>query len=168
MRHHKTWISTLAMVVALAMASTAMAAPPAGKGKPDPVDGQTCAEYFETAYQPVAEDFTLTITEKGTTCVDVFEVPAGTWTVDVSMGSAREVTVQLRSSVPGDWCWVEHTKQDASFSLASPKSEAGACPNGGAGGDPIPDDHDALAFTVVISSKKVDPNDPVVVSVTLP
>lgn len=175
MRRHRTLTVILVAMTALAMAATALAKPPEGKGKPEPsIEGMTCAEYFGSAnpgpevYTENLDGFTLTISEKGVTCVDVINELPGTWTVDVTVGSAREVTVQLRSSVPGDWCWVESTKEDQTFTFTNtPASDPGACPIGGADGDPITDNDEPLAFTAYYTGGKMLKT-PVVITVTLP
>ncbi len=191
MRKNRTWIATLAAVTALALASTAVAAPPDGKGPPDRddggIEGMTCAQYFEDPeYQgdrvmlvdgATVDGFQLTLTESSP-CIDIVNVEAGLWKVSVEMGNAREVQVRLRSSVPGDWCWVETTKVDrtdltdpGAYMLDSPKSEPNACAppfgQGGAGGDSINDANPALAFDVMVSrGKKLA--DPVVITVDFP
>lgn len=141
---------------------------PPGGGEPEPIVGQTCEEYYgaATPVTPVDDHtFVLTMTSPGYPCVDV-EAPAGTWVVAVDVGSAREVSVQLRSSVPGDWCWSEHVRSDTTLYLDAPASTPNACLIPGAGEESIEDAADPLAFTVYVAGKRL--KTPVVVTVTLP
>jgi hypothetical protein len=167
----RTWIISLAVVMTLMMALPAGAKKPdKPPGQPEPINGMSCLEWFGESTPVAWEDntFTLSKTHSDWTCVDLADVPAGTWTVGVVVGDAREVTVQLRSSVPGDWCWVESTRVDAVFTFPNtPASEPNACPIGGAGGETIPDEDPALAFTVLYTGKKTL-SDPVEITVTLP
>ena len=174
MRRHRTAMMMLVALTTLALATTALAKPPEGKGKPDPVDGQTCEEYDDGSlipgpgvYTATENGFTLTLTEEGMVCVDVDGVSAGTWTVDVTVGSARGVTMGLRDSVPGEWCWSGNTKTTDTFAFESPASEMNACPIGGEGGGSYSDGDPALAFTAYITTRGKEPVD-VVVTVTLP
>lgn len=178
MRHNRTWIAMLAAVTALALAPTAMAGPGKGNGPPDRDDGglegMTCAEYYPELSTLVdgteVNGFVLTLTESSP-CIDIMNVEAGVWKVSVTLGSAREVTVALRGSIPGDWCWLENAKSDETFFFDTPKSEPNACAppvgQGGAGGDTISDPDPELAFTVGVSRGKQLAR-PVVISVDFP
>ncbi len=170
-RHQRTFILMVAVMTTLALAATAAAAPPQGKGKPGPVEGQTCADEFGSStyvlgtYAETTTGFTLEINEKGWTCIDV-DVPAGTWTVSVqSIGSARDVVVRLRDAIPGDDCWEVQPVTEAPTTLTyeGPDSYLDAC------GESISDSDPALAFTVYASGKGNKPfNSPVLIRVDHP
>jgi hypothetical protein len=173
MRRNRTVIVMLLAMTVLATAATALAKPPDGKGKPEPstMEGTTCADSEFYDGNSILVDrldqgtFSLSISGEPP-CVDVINVSRGTWTVDVNVGSARRVIVQLRSSTPGDWCWAVSTKDDTVFTFENtPPSVKGACPFGGAAGESIPDEDPALAFTVAITGST---KTPVEITVTLP
>ena len=169
MRRYPVLLITLLMMTLLTVPASAKKGG-GGNGPPDPIVGMTCAEMNgeSTPVEWIGEKtFTVALTSRDGACVDIDDVGAGDWTVAVEVGSARAVTVQLRSSVPGDWCWSASTQVDTQGEFSSPASTENACPNGGAGGESIPDDNSALAFTAFYTGGKKLTSQPIV-TVTLP
>ncbi len=120
MQRYWTVLLVLAVAVVIAL--------PAGAAKPDCIDepsrpwcepaedpegpvGLTCEEtaadgwdYVDVTWQD-EKTFTVVLTDRLGACVDVTSV-AGEWTIDVKVGSAREVYLAVGDSVsPGDMCW---------------------------------------------------------------
>jgi hypothetical protein len=191
----KILVLLVVLAVPLAMMATASAGPPCAKNPthPDCVGpppsstttttiaddgpvGLTCAEAEEDGFDHVpvrwSEDrtsFEVELNLRTGACVDVDSVE-GEWTIDVDVGSARELRVAIQDSVaPGDACWggcngdVEAivTESGTIVTPVIPAATLDACGTG------FPDGADTLTFSASYSGVRKLAT-PVTVTVSLP
>jgi hypothetical protein len=191
----KILVLMVVLAVPLAMVATASAGPPCAKNPthPDCVGpppsstttttvaddgpvGLTCAEAEEEGFDHVPVEwsadgasFTVVLNLRTGACVDVASVE-GEWTIDVDVGSAREVRVGIQDSVaPGDACWggcsgdpeAVFTESGTVVTPVIPAAEPDACGTGFADGA------DTLTFSASYSGVRKLAT-PVTVTVYLP
>mgnify|MGYP001820850390 FL=1 len=151
------WISLLAVGMTLVLAVPAAAAKPDKPDKPppdEPLVGLTCDEaradgvdFVDGTWNDEETVFTVELGAREQTCVDVDSV-AGGWIVEVDMGSAVKVGVEVQDSTgPGDTCWDQVITKDGIYEFSTPASTLNACDD--AAMDPEPDfgdEDEQLAF----------------------
>jgi hypothetical protein len=169
------WILALALVAVMLAAVPAAAGPPEGKGPKQPPGGhppgETCADAgMGAAVVWTATGFTVTLNDKEWACVDIpiMPDPGEPWSIDVSVGSAREVWLMVKDAQPGDGCWgTENTDADIFYSdvTLNVGNDVGGC-----AGDSYTDSDPAqLVFGAKAAFRgKVTDAEPVSITVTLP
>ncbi len=174
MRRTMSVLLALGLLVGLpAPANARKPVPPPG---PEPLIGLTCEQWAVENPQfanvgDAEDDFEVTLdADHPAACYDVVS-QAGTWQISVDAESAAYLHVQLKDSVPGDFCYRESFGKKAnpipgSLTVEMPEATIDACTPGEVG--LAADEDPALVFMVSYTPDRKATESTVTIHVDLP
>ncbi len=164
-------------MLTLSLAVPGLAKPDKTPPGQEPLEGLTCSEweFDEPTLWTVgtADTFPVELTaDKPAACLDV-DSAAGNWIIDITAVEAAGLQVQIKDSVPGDFCFREQyggKKNPIPGRIVVtdvPKAGVDACTPGEVG--LAADQHPALVFMVSFAPERRSNEPPsVTIDVTLP
>jgi hypothetical protein len=167
----------LAVGLLVALPAPANAKKPTPPPGPEPVIGLTCAQWAVEHPQfaqtgDADNDFEMTLdADNPVACYDVVVSQAGTWQITIDAESAASLEVQVKDSIPGDFCYRGSFGKKKNpipdmIDVEIPAAAIDACTPGEVG---LAADQDpALVFVVAYSPERGTTGSEVTISIDLP